>query len=54
MLQKFNFLIAVLLALSSCTISMQNISTHGNATDLVDENLRADADISAELPLNAI
>lgn len=33
---------------SSCTLSFQNISTHGTATDLIDENLDAKADISAQ------
>lgn len=28
----------IFLFLSGCTISFQNISTHGTATDLVDEN----------------
>lgn len=32
-----------------CTISFQNISTHGTATDLVDENQKASADIDANL-----
>lgn len=31
--------------LSSCTISFQNISTHGTANDLVDENQRTDPNI---------
>lgn len=30
---------------SGCTISFQNISTHGTATDLVDENQSATADV---------
>jgi len=53
-MKMINLIIVPWLALTGCTISMQNISTHGNATDLVDENLRADADITAEVPLNAI
>jgi len=42
------FLLAVTsLFLTGCTISFQNISTHGTATDLVDENQTAQPDISA-------
>jgi len=37
--------------LSACTISMQNISTHGTASDVVDENQKADAQIDAQIPL---
>jgi hypothetical protein len=31
-------LILLPLLMCSCTLSFQNISTHGSATDLVDEN----------------
>ncbi len=44
--------LAALALLSGCTISFQNISTHGTATDLVDENQAATADVS--MPLQAI
>lgn len=36
------------LSLSSCTISFQNISTHGTATDLVDETQAPQNDLKAE------
>lgn len=36
---------ALSMILTACTISMQNISTHGMATDLVDENQAATADV---------
>ncbi len=40
------FLLSMIaLFLASCTISFQNISTHGTATDLVDENQAATADV---------
>lgn len=44
------------LMLTSCTISFQNISTHGTATDLVDENQAATADVKADVqvPVKAI
>ncbi len=45
------FLIVMLMNLSSCTISFQNISTHGQATDLIDENQDAKADISPDITL---
>lgn len=42
-------LIPILFLLTSCTISFQNISTHGTATDLVDENQEPTADLKADL-----
>jgi hypothetical protein len=35
----------MLLLLAGCSISFQNISTHGTATDLVDQDLDATADV---------
>ncbi len=43
-----------ILYLSSCTISFQNISTHGTATDLVDEDMKTDPDIKTSLTIPAI
>lgn len=50
--------IMILLALSafivlftSCTLSMQNISTHGLATDLVDEEQTASPQTELTIPL---
>lgn len=40
--------------MTSCTISFQNISTHGVATDLIDENLKTDADLKSDLSLPAM
>jgi len=37
--------------ISSCTISFQNIATHGTATDLVDQEQRADADVAPKINL---
>lgn len=50
------FLAIFCLSLQSCTISFQNISTHGTATDLVDQNQDAKADVKTDLniPLKAI
>ena len=41
--------ILVAVGLSSCTISFQNISTHGTATDLGDEDLTTSPDISPDI-----
>jgi flagellar basal body-associated protein FliL len=38
----FIIVIIAMYIVSGCTISFQNISTHGTATDLVDENQRTD------------
>ena len=38
-------LMLTLVLLTGCTLSFQNISTHGIATDLVDDNLAATADV---------
>lgn len=40
--------------LTGCTISFQNISTHGTATDLVDENQTAQPNISPDLTVPAM
>jgi len=39
---------ALFLLCTSCTMTMQNISTHGTATDLVDDTLSNEA--SANIP----
>lgn len=35
----------------SCTISFQNISTHGTATDLVDETQKVEPDVQTDLTI---
>lgn len=40
-----------LLMLASCTISFSNVSTHGTATDLIDEDMKNDADVKPNLNL---
>lgn len=40
--------------LMGCTISFQNISTHGTANDLVDQNQDAKADIKPNVSIPAI
>jgi hypothetical protein len=37
--------------LTACSLSFQNISTHGMANDLVDQNLDAKADTDLSLPI---
>ena len=49
------FLIVLILGfgfLCGCTISFQNISTHGTATDLGDEALTTSPTTSATIPIN--
>lgn len=43
--------VAFALCLNACTISFQNISTHGTATDLVDENQKAESQASPNLSI---
>ncbi|MDP4120533.1 MAG: hypothetical protein Q8876_05705 [Bacillota bacterium] len=45
--------IVLVLLLSSCTLSFQNISTHGVASDLVDENQAATADVKPVVSIPA-
>lgn len=45
----FGFII--LFFMVGCTISFQNISTHGTATDLVDENQGATADVKPNIQI---
>lgn len=40
----------IMLTLTGCTISFQNISTHGTATDLVDEEQSASPTVSTSMP----
>jgi hypothetical protein len=43
------FLACTSVLLSACTISFQNISTHGTATDLVDENQATSPTVSPNI-----
>jgi len=38
--------------LTACTISFSNVSTHGTATDLIDEDQAADADVEVSPDVN--
>jgi hypothetical protein len=53
-----NYIIFGMLALTlnCCIISFQNISTHGTATDLVDQGQDASPDVKTDLtiPIKAI
>jgi len=54
----FSFLVFLIILivgfgfLCGCTLSFQNISTHGTATDLVDENQSASPSTNATIPVN--
>ena len=45
---------ALLTYLCSCTLSFQNISTHGVANDIVDDEFETDPDIAPDLSIPAI
>jgi len=42
----------ILFLFSCCTLSFQNISTHGTATDLVDEHQTASPKTDANIPIS--
>ncbi len=42
------------LILCSCTISMQNVSTNGEASDMIDQDQKADADIKPNVSIPSI
>lgn len=51
----FALMIAMVIALcflTGCTLSFQNISTHGTAQDLVDEDLTTSPKTDATIPVN--
>ncbi len=43
--------ILALFLLTSCTISLQNISTNGKASDLVDDQFETDPEVSTDLEI---
>jgi len=54
-MKKWVFMIGIsvvilLISLCGCTLSFQNISTHGTASDVVDENQEASTDIKTTIP----
>ena len=53
---RFIHLCFIFLFLTSCTLSFQNVDTHGAATDLIDENLKTDPEVSptVTLPVSAL
>jgi len=50
-MKKLLMLLALPLLLASCTMTFQNIDTHGTATDLVDENLSTTPTVQTNLNL---
>lgn len=46
------FLMGLIFLMTSCTLSFQNISTHGVATDLVDEEQTASPKTDANIPIS--
>ncbi len=47
-------LLSFAITLTSCTISMQNISTKGTATDLIDEDQDASPTVSPDISVPAV
>lgn len=43
--------VAAATLLTSCTISMQNVSTHGTATDLIDQDQSPTNDVKPNIDL---
>ncbi len=54
----FSFMIVctliLIFCLSSCTLSFTNISTHGTATDVVEEDQGASANVSPKISVPTI
>lgn len=50
---SYSWLYTILAITSGCTISFTNISTHGTASDLVDEDLTADPEIDPDVSIPA-
>lgn len=44
-------ILTIVIFLTSCTISFQNICTIGEASDLIDENQTSSPDITADIPI---
>jgi hypothetical protein len=42
------------LFMTGCTLSFQNISTHGTASDVVDQNQDANADAQLDIPASVL
>ncbi len=51
---EIGVLIALTTIMTACTLSMQNISTHGTANDLVDESQAATAHIKPDIKVSSI
>jgi hypothetical protein len=48
-MKELLFVVVTTVFLSSCTLSFQNIETHGMASDLIDENQDASPEVSADI-----
>lgn len=55
-MKKVALIIGAMVVITSCTLSFQNIDTHGTATDLVDENQATSPNVSPVItvPVNAV
>lgn len=48
------FLLTMFTFFVSCTMTFTNISTNGKAEDVVDENLKADANVSPDIDTSVV
>lgn len=49
-MEKVLLLLGVVVLCAGCTLSFQNISTHGTATDVLDENQTPNNNVSPQIP----
>jgi hypothetical protein len=50
----FILIVTLWMLLSACTVSFQNISTNGKATDVVDDEFESKADVSPDIDASVV
>lgn len=53
MINKLLFIVAFTVLATSCTLSLQNVDTHGQTTDAAEDNQTASPDVSPNLTIPA-
>ena len=51
---SFLAILSIWFLFSSCTITFQNTSTNGKASDVVDDNLQTKADVSPDIETSVV
>lgn len=51
---SFIAVVSLWLLLSACTLTLQNISTNGKATDVVDDEFETKADVSPDIDTSIV